>query len=35
MVRVYYKDGTFIDVGYEHAWEYENDPEWNRTVILL
>jgi len=32
MKRVYYKDGSYIDA--EVTWEYENDPDWERTETL-
>lgn len=32
--RVWYDDGTFIDVPAGHAWEYEDDPGWVRTEPL-
>lgn len=35
MKRLYYKDGTYIDYRAEHVWEYENDPDYNRTENLL
>lgn len=32
MRRIYYKDGSWKDV--EVSWEYENDPDWERTEDL-
>jgi hypothetical protein len=32
--RVWYKDGSYIDVPSNAAWEYENDPDWDRTESL-
>lgn len=34
MRRVWYKDGTYMDVQRMHAWEYEGDPEWDHTEDL-
>lgn len=31
MKRIWYKDGTYKDVPTDHAWEYENDPDWDHT----
>ena len=34
MVRLWYKDGTYMDVDRRYAQEYECDPEWDRTEEL-
>ena len=34
MSRIYYKDGTYKEVKSDQAWEYENDPDWERTETL-
>ena len=34
MKRVWYTDESFIDVPADCAWEYENDPDWERTEPL-
>ena len=34
MKRIHYKDGSWKDVGNNHAWEYENDPDWKETEDL-
>ena len=31
MKRVYWKDGTHLDVEDGVTWEYENDPDWLKT----
>lgn len=31
MRRLHYKNGTFKDVDDSQSWEYENDPDWERT----
>ncbi len=31
MRRIYYKNGTSIDVKNNQSWEYENDPGWKKT----
>lgn len=31
VVRLWYKDGTYMDVTEEYAVYYENDPEWDHT----
>jgi hypothetical protein len=33
IVRVWYKDGSFIDVLESREWEYENDPDFERAEI--
>lgn len=33
-VVIIYKDGTTKTVAKESAWEYENDPDYERTVSL-
>lgn len=34
MKRIIYKDGTSKDVSDESAWEFENDPDYERTEEL-
>ncbi len=34
MKRIWYADGSYIDVSAQSAWEYENDPDWVRTEDL-
>ncbi len=34
MKRIYYKSGSWKDVEDNCAWEYENDPYWERTEQL-
>lgn len=31
MKRIIYKDGDYKDVPDEAAWEFENDPDYERT----
>lgn len=35
MVRVWFRNGTYKDVLASHAWEYENDPDYERTDDVL
>ncbi len=30
-LRIWYKNGTYKDVPKSQAWEFENDPDWDRT----
>ncbi len=34
MIRLWYKDGTYMDAMPSEAEYYENDPEWHHSVIL-
>lgn len=34
MVRLWYLDGTYMDVEEDEAWEYEADSEWSHTEVL-
>ena len=34
MKRIYYKSGSWKDVEDSQAWEYEDDPYWEKTVDL-
>ena len=32
MKRVHFKDGSYVDT--DVSWEYENDPNWLKTVNI-
>lgn len=32
--RIWYEDGSYIDVPDNNAWEYENDPGYAFTEII-
>lgn len=34
MKRIWYIDGTYIDVLPQRAWEYENDPDYDWTESI-
>lgn len=34
MVRLWYKDGNYMDVKCEDAWIYEMDPELDHTEVI-
>ncbi len=33
MVRLWYKDGDYMDVPRAHAFWYEQDPNWDHTDL--
>lgn len=33
-VRLWFKDGTYMDVDQNRAWEYESQPDYDRTEDL-